>query len=251
MSKVLVTESSLARIAAAIRAKNGSSDTYKPGQMAEAIEAIPQYADTSDATAAAGDILASKTAYIADGKTTGAMPENGAVAGVIDGDNPSYTIPAGHHNGSGTVSADVATTQEVLDFLDTYPTVDEKTITENGTYAASSDNLHGYSSVTVNVPGGGAVVPLADNLYTTSGSFTYSKTITIQEAGSYTIAVQAYSNNLTVKINDTAQSLVIEKPGDYMRLYKATVSLSVGDVIDIYATSSGWSSVTAFIIKDQ
>ena len=30
-----------------------------------------------------------------------------------------------------------------------------KTITENGTYTASSDNLDGYSSVTVNVSGGG------------------------------------------------------------------------------------------------
>jgi hypothetical protein len=41
MSKVLVTESSLSGIAAAIREKNGSSDTYNPGQMAAAIQAIP------------------------------------------------------------------------------------------------------------------------------------------------------------------------------------------------------------------
>lgn len=41
MSKVLVTESSLQGIAAAIRAKNGQQTTYKPGQMAAAIEALP------------------------------------------------------------------------------------------------------------------------------------------------------------------------------------------------------------------
>lgn len=41
MSKVLVTESSLAGIAAAIRAKNGTQNTYQPGQMAAAIAAIP------------------------------------------------------------------------------------------------------------------------------------------------------------------------------------------------------------------
>lgn len=41
MSKVLVTESYLEDIADAIRSKNGSSDTYTPGQMAGAIEDIP------------------------------------------------------------------------------------------------------------------------------------------------------------------------------------------------------------------
>ena len=41
MSKVLVTESHLQDIASAIRAKNGSSDTYRPGAMAGAILAIP------------------------------------------------------------------------------------------------------------------------------------------------------------------------------------------------------------------
>lgn len=41
MSKVLVTQSHLEDIADAIRAKNGGSDTYTPGQMAGAIEALP------------------------------------------------------------------------------------------------------------------------------------------------------------------------------------------------------------------
>ena len=41
MSKVLVTESHLGDIADAIRAKNGSADTYRPGNMAAAIAAIP------------------------------------------------------------------------------------------------------------------------------------------------------------------------------------------------------------------
>ena len=41
MTKVMVTESHLEDIADAIRAKNGSQATYKPGQMAAAISAIP------------------------------------------------------------------------------------------------------------------------------------------------------------------------------------------------------------------
>lgn len=41
MSKVLVTESHLNNIAEAIREKNGASTTYRPGDMAAAIQAIP------------------------------------------------------------------------------------------------------------------------------------------------------------------------------------------------------------------
>ena len=40
MSKVLVTESYLGSIADAIRLKNGASTTYRPGDMAAAIENI-------------------------------------------------------------------------------------------------------------------------------------------------------------------------------------------------------------------
>ena len=41
MAKVLVTEQNLQDIANSIRGKNGSSATYKPGQMSAAIDAIP------------------------------------------------------------------------------------------------------------------------------------------------------------------------------------------------------------------
>lgn len=48
MANVLVNDSSLSAIGAAIRAKNGSSDTYKPGDMAAAIAAIPTGGGASD-----------------------------------------------------------------------------------------------------------------------------------------------------------------------------------------------------------
>lgn len=66
--------------------------------------------DPSDATAAASDILAGKTAYIGGetqgNPTAGTMTNNGAVSATIDvrSGHTSYTIPAGYHNGSGTVS---------------------------------------------------------------------------------------------------------------------------------------------------
>ena len=71
------------------------------------VAAIPEnYADTSVVTAGAADVLANKVIVDASGATVaGTMKNNSAVAATIDGLSvTSYTIPAGHHSGSGTVS---------------------------------------------------------------------------------------------------------------------------------------------------
>lgn len=60
-------------------------------------------ADTSDATAAAAEILNGKTAYVAGNKITGTMPNKGAVNGEIAAKAEQFTIPAGFHDGSGKV----------------------------------------------------------------------------------------------------------------------------------------------------
>ena len=60
-------------------------------------------ADTSDATAAVAEVLATKTFYKNGSKLTGTMPNRGAVTGTISTKAGTYTIQNGYHDGSGTV----------------------------------------------------------------------------------------------------------------------------------------------------
>ena len=61
---------------------------------------------TTDANAAASEILSGKTAYVNKNKITGEMPNNGAVSGTISTKAGTYTVPAGYHSGLGSVGID-------------------------------------------------------------------------------------------------------------------------------------------------
>lgn len=60
--------------------------------------------DTTDANAAASEILLNKTAYVNKNKITGSMPNNGAVTGTISTKAQEYSVPAGFHDGTGKVA---------------------------------------------------------------------------------------------------------------------------------------------------
>lgn len=75
------------------------------------VMAIPEiYQDVSSVTAAAGDVLAGKVIVDATGKViAGTMADNGSVTKILDATTVSYTIPAGKHSGTGTVSITLET----------------------------------------------------------------------------------------------------------------------------------------------
>ena len=68
-------------------------------------------ANTSDATATASQILAPYTAYVASGKVTGTMPNNGPISNILQA-GQSYQIPSGYTTG-GTIQAASLSSQTV------------------------------------------------------------------------------------------------------------------------------------------
>ena len=71
-------------------------------------------ADTSDATATAAEILATKTAYVNGTKLIGSMTNRGAVSGTISTVAGEYTVPAGYHDGSGKVKIDTTEQAKII-----------------------------------------------------------------------------------------------------------------------------------------
>lgn len=89
------------------QAQSVTPDGGYDGLSKVTVGAIPDnYADVSGVTAEAGDVLANKVFVGSNGsETAGTMVNNGAVTGTIDGmTGTSYTVPAGYHSGTGTVT---------------------------------------------------------------------------------------------------------------------------------------------------
>lgn len=70
--------------------------------------------DSSSVTATDAEVLATKT-YAKNGSIrTGSMPNNGGVTGTISDKTIPYTISAGYHDGSGTVSIDFTEAAKII-----------------------------------------------------------------------------------------------------------------------------------------
>ena len=70
--------------------------------------------DSSGATAAVAEVLATKTFAARGAVLTGTMPNNGAVSGTIATKAGTYTVPLGFHDGSGTVAIDATEQAKII-----------------------------------------------------------------------------------------------------------------------------------------
>ena len=93
------------------------------------------------------------------------------------------------------VASNIKKDVEILGVTGNYegesPTLVTKTITENGTYDASSDSADGYSEVTVNVPG----VDIVNAKNTTGAAITAGDKVWIEKVSGVTGTNKTYSTN--------------------------------------------------------
>ena len=103
-----------------------TADSGYYGLSGVTVAPIPAaYQDVSSVTAGAADVLANKIIVDDEGNVVpGTMPENGTVSRTLDAttENQSYTIPEGHHSGSGSVGI-------VLETKTATPTTSSQNIT--------------------------------------------------------------------------------------------------------------------------
>lgn len=181
------------------------------------VGAIPsQYGDATGKTATAGDILYGVTAVgISSGSAvdlTGSMPNNGAVSKTLDAttSNQSYTVPAGYHNGNGTVTI-------VLEEKSATPSGTSQNITPTsgkvlskvtvGAIPAKYGDATGMTATAANILYGQTAIGINNGTATTlTGSMTNNGAISATIDGltttSYTVPAGYHSGAGTVSLTD-------------------------------------------------
>lgn len=108
----VITQVNVGAVDASIDSNISAGNIKKDVSILGVTGTLEQGIDTSDATATAGDILDTKTAYVNGQKITGTIPFIEVENQVLDAGNTSYQIPNGYHSGLTSVSV-VLQTKEV------------------------------------------------------------------------------------------------------------------------------------------
>ena len=91
-----------------------NSKTFHDKSGAPLTGSCPYDANTSEDTAAVGEILSGKTAHARGALLTGTMTNNGGVTGTISTKAGQYTVPQGYHDGSGKVGISSAEQAKII-----------------------------------------------------------------------------------------------------------------------------------------
>lgn len=292
MTKVLITTSLLDDLADAIAVKSGENTPMTIAEMTDAVEGISTGTDTSDANATASDIRSGKSGYVNGSKVSGSLASCDSTSLSASGD--TVTVPAGIYDtqatkavSAGTAGTPSATKGTVSNHSVTVtPSVTNtagyisggtktgtgvtvsaselasgnKEITSNG----SNIDVVGYSTVSVNVSGGGGknVQYVMDKMSVhTNGYTSTGMSITVAKTGTYNVSwvgwrsssQGAMGSNLYKNDNaGTNQTTFTNTYGQQVVL--TNQSYNQGDVLTLYATAGSTTRymwVANLIIEEQ
>lgn len=182
--------------------------------------------DISDTTAVAADVASGKYFYLASGEK---------VVGTASGGGMTVTDVV-NATGTGSVISGEASV------------LGTKSITTNGTYAASSDNVDGYSSVTVNVPTG--ITPTGTKQISITENGTTTEDVTNYASAQITVNVptpSAFVPNVQI-----AQGVNRVNTTSYSAVSGQTITVATTGTYDIYwmgfrSSTSGTSGSQLYI----
>ena len=260
-------------------AQSITADSGYYGLSGVSIAAIPEaYQDVQSVTATAADVLANKVIVESDGTVTaGSMPNIGAVSKTLDAtsSNQTYTVPAGYHNGSGTV-------QIVLETKSATPTKSSQDITPttgkvlskvtvaaipaayqdvSNVDATADDVLYGKTIVLANGTEVEGTIPSKDSTdLTISGGTVTAPAGYYDEAASISLGAGALAasatgsatvSSLTFTYDSTDANFDITGSGSISGTATATVSTAgyVGTSDTGTGSTTGTASVAASVAK--